>query len=171
MDTSDPTEPIRIPLRGADGSIRAHALVDAADAALADLRWHLDGVYVARKIPRDPTEPGGRQRKVLLHREVLGLSHGDDAEGEHVNRNPLDCRRVNLRTVTSGQNKQNVGANVGATSSYRGVSFERASGKWKAAAQLHGKTYSLGRFTNEAVAGEVARAWRSSNMPFANENV
>lgn len=51
------------------------------------------------------TENGGK-RSAYLHREILGLAHGDGIEGDHENGDTLDNRRTNLRRATRSQNAQ-----------------------------------------------------------------
>jgi hypothetical protein len=44
-----------------------------------------------------------------LHRLILGLEPGSDLECDHINRNPWDNRRANLRKVTRKENCANRG--------------------------------------------------------------
>lgn len=46
--------------------------------------------------------------KDVFARCVLGLTKGDGKIVDHINRNPFDCRKANLRVVTPLQNRQNV---------------------------------------------------------------
>ena len=46
-----------IPLRRRDGTLRAHAIIDAADAHLADQRWSFHNMgYAARNLPGDAVD-------------------------------------------------------------------------------------------------------------------
>lgn len=155
---------LRIPLRRRDGTIRAHAIIDAEDAHLAVHRWSLDRGYAKRNLPR----AGGKQRLVLLHREVLGLAPGDGHEVDHIDGDRLNCRRSNMRIATHAQNGQNRASRPG-SSPYRGVSWETRRGKWLAQAMLNGVKHNLGCFDDELEAAAVARAWRTSHMTFTNE--
>jgi|SRR6185437_13223143 len=101
-----------------------------------------------------------------LHRTIMGLPKGDRREVDHINRDPLDNRRGNLRVCTHAENGQNVGA-IGGTSKHRGVSFCKQTGRWRAHVYLNGKQNQLGRFDTEDEAAEVAREFRRTNMPFA----
>jgi hypothetical protein len=155
----------RIPLRNRAGEVVAYATVDLADfARLNEHRWHLNyGRYVARWPPRP------RRSKLLMHRVVLGLVDGDGMEGDHINRNPLDNRRSNLRVVTTAQNLQNTSSRRGSTSSLRGVSWDARAGKWRAQGQLRGRKHHIAHFASEAAAGAAALAWRRENLPFASD--
>ena len=154
----------RIPLRARDRkTVRAYVIIDAADAAWVNQwRWCLIGQYAGRRATID-----GRSRYFLLHRELLGLTFGDSMEGDHIDRDKLNCRRSNLRSVTKRGNRQNVASRKGASSQYRGVSWDKAAGKWVAGIGIDGKRKYLGYFDDEDEAAEVARAARARFLPFA----
>lgn len=157
---------IAIPLRARDGSLKAHALVDAADADQATHRWYLSNRgRPGRNVPL----PGGGQRQVLLHRELLGLSPSDGLEGDHINGDKLDNRRGNLRVVLRADNVQNV-VGRGGTSEYRGVSWHKQHSKWQARAAVAGRTHFIGLFECEREAALAAQAFRLAHMPFTNED-
>jgi hypothetical protein len=153
---------IEIPIRRRDGSIRAHALVDDEDRDVVHGRsWHLAGKGYVRA-----SSAGGG----YLHRILLGLVPGDGLQGDHINGDPLDCRRSNLRVATRSQNMQNRrGAQRTSTSRFRGVSWDRAYQRWKAQASVDGQQRFLGHFDDEAEAGAVAAAWRREHMPFSED--
>lgn len=153
-----------IPLPAQDGSIRAYALIDASDAEWAgQWRWHLVGTgYAGRRMWGTASS-----RVVLLHRELLGPMYGDDTEGDHIDRDPLNNRRGNLRPLTLAGNLQNKPSYRGSTSPYRGVSWNRRQQQWHAQIQVSGKKMHLGYFTDELEAAEAARAARARLMPYA----
>ena len=155
----------RLPLRSKDGSIRAYAVIDAADIPdIAAHRWALADGYAVRCERRN-----GRPENIKLHREVLGLKRGDGAEVDHINRDRLDCRRTNLRVVLPGQNAQNRSSNRQASSRFRGVSYHRVTGKWAATVGGMGRHHHLGLFATEEQAALVARFVRSQILPFSVE--
>ncbi len=148
-----------IPLLAKDGSVRCEVIIDAADAVWAgQWRWHLSaGSYAARRLGRT---------NIYLHRELLGLVSGDGFEGDHINRNKLDNRRVNLRRVPKGTNAQNVpGRRM--TSRYRGVCWASNVHAWVAYVCPQGKRKHLGVFKREEDAAEVARLARAELMPYS----
>jgi AP2 domain len=164
-------EPMKwIPLRAKDGSIRACALVDDADFEwLSQWHWHLSSAgYVAR----NETQKGKKRRKrtILMHRQILTLEYGDPRMGEHENRDPLDCRRTNLRIAARGHadNKQNVGLYANNTSGYRGVCWYPNYQKWMARAQVDGKGHTLGYFDTPEEADAVVKLFREEHMPFSS---
>jgi hypothetical protein len=154
-----------IPLRARDGSIRAHALIDAADVPLVEpWSWSLTSAgYAARGITVD-----GRVRQIMLHRQILGLRSGDELDGDHINRDRLDCRRENLRVLPHAgrPNSQNM-TRPPKTSAYRGVSWAAKRGQWVAQVRADGRVIHLGYFGDEHDASEAARAARRRFMPYA----
>jgi hypothetical protein len=158
--------PSKIPLRARDGSVRAIALVDAADVdALNQWRWSLQSAGYAQRHVRS----AGRQHIVLMHRALLGLAYGDPREVDHINRNKLDCRRANLRIVTRGQNAQNM-VRPAATSAYRGVCWSIARRKWLAYCRIDYRQHNLGAFDEEEDAAAAARAFRLAHMTHNQED-
>ncbi len=157
----------RIPLRARDGSVRAYVLIDAADATTVNQRrWHLNrGGYAVRSA----RVPGGGYTTILLHRVLLGLTLGDDLEGDHRDRNKLNCRRENLRIVPviGRANQQNLPSQRGSTSPHRGVSWDAQTRKWRSKIYVGGKTISLGRFSTQDAAADAARLARLRLMPFS----
>jgi hypothetical protein len=105
----------------------------------------------------------------LMHRELLGLTTGDSRQGDHINRDRLDNRRANLRIVTLAENRQNLAAQRGSTSAYRGVSWDKQAEKWRASAKLDGKAKFLGTFEREEDAGRAAADFRAEHMPCSAE--
>jgi hypothetical protein len=142
----------RIPLRRADGTVRAYALVDDEDYVRLDrYRWHYSHGYAIRHSPAGD----GSRRTVSMHREVLRLTSADP-EVDHDNREGLDNRKANLKPCTHAENMMNTDSRRGATSVYRGVSWNSRLGKW--IASFRGK--HVGTFTSEtdaARAAEIAR--------------
>jgi hypothetical protein len=150
---------VLIPLRARDGSIRAYAIVDAADAAWVNQwRWCLSDGYVHRN--------AGGGKHVKLHRELLGLTRGDGVEVDHENRNKLDNRRGNLRRATHAGNMQNH-PGYGGSSKYRGVTWNKKLNKWVASIRAYGKQTHIGVFVSEDEAGAAARRARETLMPLA----
>lgn len=160
-----------IPLRKRDGTIRAFALVDAEDYEdLSEVTWRLlkggsrDAVYAGRTTRMADGDWGHE----LIHRRLMGLTKGDGLEVDHIDGDPFNNRRQNLRVVTRQQQVQNLEAR-GGSSRHRGVTFDKATGRWKAQVGFQGGMKHIGRFDSEQEAADAARAWRRENLPFSNE--
>lgn len=147
-------------------SIVAYALVDDDDfETLETFRWgRTPQGYAVRFEVAD-----GARRHILMHRHILGLDVESGMHTDHRNHDRLDNRRENLRAVTVAQNNQNLPSR-GGSSRYRGVSYCKATGRWRADARLDGLTRNLGRYASEEAAAQAASVWRAKNMPFAIES-
>lgn len=146
-----------IPLWGYRGIIRDWVKVDDEDFdALNQYVWHLGNAGYAAS-----------WEKRLMHRELLGLMTGDGRYGDHINHDKLDNRRANLRIVTNAENMQNRRPRRLGSSQYRGVTWDKRTQRWIAQGMLNGRTYFLGRFDDEDVAGAAAAEFRAQCMPLA----
>lgn len=79
-----------------------------------------------------------------MHRMLLDIPDGKQTD--HINRNKLDNRKVNLRICTNSENGRNKGTRKGSLSGYKGVSKHRD--KWQARIRLNGEQTYLGIFEN-----------------------
>lgn len=149
-----------VPLTRKDGTIRAYAIVDAADATWADQwNWHLTHYGYARR--------SDGSQKIWLHRDLIGLVPNDGQDVDHKDRDRLNCRRSNLRVVPYGKNQQNMPSMPGASSSHRGVHWNARGQKWCAQIYINGRSRQIGTFATELEAAEAARSARLNLMPYA----
>lgn len=68
---------------------------------------------------------------------------------DHINGDPADNRITNLRPATSAQNAKNIRKKKNTTSTYKGVSWHKKSGKWQAQIRVDGRSIYLGYYDNE----------------------
>jgi hypothetical protein len=144
-----------VPLTGSEQV----ALIDSADLPAVDVAsWTLDGNgYAFAKV-------AGRVR--LLHRYLLGAE--GRREVDHINHDPLDNRRANLRPATRAQNAAYRRSVRGSSSRFKGVSW--TANRWQVSIQVSGETVYLGRFADEVMAARTydaaARlAWPDRALP------
>jgi hypothetical protein len=157
---------VQVPLLKRDGTQVAAATIDATDAVLVTgWVWRLHPTGYAVRYERDNLGLAAH----FLHRFLLGLEPRDPLQGDHMNRDRLDCRRENLRVVTKAQNMQNRPSVRGATSKYRGVWWSTDRGLWVAEVAVDGKRHYVGAFEQEDVAGVAASAFRAEHLPYSVE--
>ena len=80
----------------------------------------------------------------LLHRIIMGAP--EDFVVDHINRNPLDNRRDNLRIVTQQENCMNLTISKNNKSGVPGVCWDKDANKWVAKITYKYKRIHLGRF-------------------------
>jgi hypothetical protein len=84
-------------------------------------------------------------RAVYMHREVLGLSHGDKRQVDHCEPlSTLDNRRANLRLATVSRNMANRGKPKNNTSGFKGVVKNR--NRFRAEIRVNRQKINLGSF-------------------------
>ena len=110
-------------------------------------------------------------RQVVLHRFLLGITDSK-IQVDHINGNPLDNRRSNLRECTITQNNRNKSSHVRSTSKYLGVSFDKSRNKWAVSLCYNRKRVYRGRFNDEKNAAlAYNREAKKYFGEFANLNV
>jgi hypothetical protein len=90
---------------------------------------------------------------------------------DHIDRNPLNNTRANLRFCTHSENQRNKASKPLSTSKYLGVHWHKKDCKWQATIRVEGKKVYLGSFKSEE---DAARAYdaaaREHHGQFANPN-
>lgn len=76
-------------------------------------------------------------------------------EIDHINHNPLDNRRKNLRTCSRLQNEANKPPGKNNTSGYKGVYWEKKEMKWVARIKENRKNIRLGSFKSKVKAAKA----------------
>jgi len=94
------------------------------------------------------TRLGGRYKS--MHRLVMGEPHG--LVVDHRDGDGLNCQKDNLRAGTQSQNMGNAKKHTDAKIKSKGVSLDKATGKYRAAICIQGQRIRIGRFDTEAEA-------------------
>jgi HNH endonuclease/AP2 domain len=121
-------------------------LIDAEDwPRISGFKWSVssDGggrMYVYTYVDK---------KKIYLHRMILEAPHGQRID--HRNGNPLDNRKANLRLATHQQNMFNCGKRSTykgkpTSSSFKGVTWDKSCGRYKAQIAKDGVKHHLGYF-------------------------
>lgn len=94
-------------------------------------------------------------KKILLHRFILGLLPNDGKICDHINRDTSDNRKANLRVCSKAENNRNCKKNKrGTTSKYKGVS-KRPSGRFGVYINYNKKSICLGTYDTEEEAALI----------------
>jgi len=72
----------------------------------------------------------------------------NDINIDHIDRNPLNNRKYNIRVATDSQNMMNRGIQKNNTSGITGVCWIKEKCKWKAQIKINRKNINLGYFSN-----------------------
>lgn len=126
----------------------AETLLDDEDAPIASaFSWHVSaGRYAAAWAVN-----GVGRYKVYLHRLIARAEPGDAVD--HINRNPLDNRRSNLRICSQRENSCNQSGARSNPSGLKGVSRTADGAKWRARIMVNRKEIHLGsHLTKEGAA-------------------
>lgn len=98
---------------------------------------------------------------ILMHRQIMQAPDGLDVD--HINMDPLDNRRANLRVCTRSQNKANAGKHRDNTSGFTGVNWNTTAKAWAARLGLNGKKVFLGYFNTPE---EAAKAYNAAKVKY-----
>ena len=123
-------------------------MVDAADYEnLIKHKWHIT-IFHEYAMRRE------KGKTIYMHNEIMEPVSGFVVD--HKDHNSLNNMRGNLRIATRSQNSCNIKKSQGCSSKYKGVSFNKALGKWVVSIRFQRKHIHLGYFDNEE---DAARAY------------
>ena len=114
---------------------------------IKDISWNITrGYVVGRK----------NDKSLRLHRYILESRYGDlkfEEYIDHLNKNKLDNRKINLKICSSSENKQNANIYINNISGTTGVNWDEKRNKWRSRICLNYKQIDLGFFDdiNDAI--------------------
>lgn len=110
---------------------------------VSKFNWSMDGRGYVKRV----TDCGSVN--VFLHRFIMNCP--DDMQVDHINNDPLDNRKSNLRICTNNENQFNKKKNLKKinTSKYKGVTLCAQTKRWRAQGNVNNKRVNIGRFNTE----------------------
>lgn len=111
---------------------------------VGSVKWHAIG-KTRKYIQTQYKHTDGHMQHVLLHRLIVGALAGEVVD--HINNDPLDNRRENLRACTQQENLFNRKFS-GYKSKFKGVEH-RTKNSWRARLKRDGKDIVIGHFKTE----------------------
>lgn len=131
-----------IPLRNNKGEIVGHTLVSTCDYEhLSQFKFHNHvGYATCGKI--------GRLHRYVISK-LMGVKIVERMVVDHINRNPLDNRRENLRIASRSQNTQNRPVKKKDYTIYRNITFKKETNRWLAKLNHMGTAIRLGYYDTE----------------------
>ena len=113
--------------------------------------------WLVNKLGYAQTKTGTKQVTTYIHKLVAKLENFPEfKEIDHIDRNKLNNQASNLRPATRSQNMANRSKRSGYSSSYKGVSYDRFTSKWRAQLKVNNKHVLAKRFATEI---EAAKAY------------
>lgn len=124
-----------------------YATVDNSDYDwLNQWKWRENSQgYVSRNIRK-----GKKQGLLFMHKLITRTDRNSIVD--HINRNPLDNRRSNLRVVTATENNINMKIGSNNKSGFKGVCWHGLANKWSVEIKYYGNRYYIGLFDDIAEA-------------------
>ena len=119
-------------------------------------KWRMDWKSGAGYVVRRTTKGvANKKRSLRLHRVIMGVLDRPEITIDHVDGNPFNNQRSNLRLASCSQNGCNRGPLVGSSSKFKGVYWNKSAAKWKAEVAYSGKRFHLGYFEDEEAAARA----------------
>ena len=112
-------------------------------------KWSFDGRYATRSKHIKIEKNEYKSKKVYLHHLLVDKSYGVI---DHINRNPLDNKRSNLRVTSVSANIRNGNLRKNNSSGTTGVYFDKNKKKWLSQIMVNRKHISLGAYDSKELA-------------------
>lgn len=136
-------------------SSNVSVFVDEEDCEkVIEKKWYLHKGYAAK----NRYVKGKKVGTIFLHHFILGTNPSEYVV-DHINRNRLDNRKINLRVITQQQNSFNRGPNKNKKSSkFKGVYWSKEKELWVSFVKINGVMNHVGYFISETEAAAAYNA-------------
>ena len=108
--------------------------------------------------------PSGKHTCILMHRFIMQPPEGKEVD--HIDRNPLNNQKSNLRLATRAENSRNRKIYTNNTCGYQGVQFSKQRNRFFATLRLNGVRY---RSTSRLTAIEAAADYNELAIKYHGE--
>lgn len=129
-----------------------YALVDDEDFEfLNQWKWYAKKQGNKRIAARNSKKINGKQKTILMSRLIMECP--PDKEVDHIDRNPLNNQRYNLRICTHQENTQNSAKEARNTTGFKGVSWHRNC--YEVYIRAEGRQVYIGRSSDKKIAAKM----------------
>lgn len=139
-------------------------MVDDADFEwINQYKWHAcvckKTVYAKRSV-----KVGGKWIGQLMHRFIMGINDPKILV-DHIKGNGLDNRRESIRLCNVSQNGMNSDGQVGSSSRFKGVSWNKRCVRWEVSITINRKIKHVGLFDSEIEAAAYYNKLAKEHRP------
>lgn len=107
----------------------------------------------------------GNNKSIYLHKLIMGVDD-TSTQVDHIKHIKEDNRKSQLRIVTWSQNQMNKSLQQNNTTGYKGVSFDKKTGRYRARIMVNKKNIDLGYFDT---AEEASQAYENASDKYHGE--
>jgi hypothetical protein len=119
-----------------------------------------DKFYVGRSIPVSKN----KQTIIYMHRFIMKPNKGMVID--HLDGNPLNNQKNNLRICTNAENTRNSKININNKSGYKGVSYQENRNNYRAQIEFNNKKINIGDFIDPI---DAAKAYNAAAVKYHGE--
>lgn len=122
-------------------------------------QWNWNAVSIKNKLyvrrgKKKSILKSGVKYEIFLHRVIMKCTDSNLVV-DHIDNNPLNNQKSNLRICTKAQNNRNTSSHKNSSSKYLGVTYDKARHKWNAQLMVNGKRVLTKRYITEIDAAKA----------------